>query len=153
MIVLKKITWFIQLLLRRVWVANFHRQILETLQTKGTWKGVCCYCCLQQLNTKPNYPDESWQNLDPLATICVSRAIVWTLCLSYNLMWMTEFSQKWASHVFKHAPKTIDPFHQSGSSGEIISQKLIPGFQMHEINEMPQSMKMVSIAKQCFTTA
>lgn len=66
---------------------------------------------------------------------------------------MIEFSQKQASHVFRHAPKPVDPFHQSGSGGEIIAQKLIPIFQMYEINEMPLSMKMVSIAKQYFTTA
>lgn len=66
---------------------------------------------------------------------------------------MTELSQKQASHVFRRAPKTIDPFHQSGSGGEIISQKLIPRFQMYEINEMPQSMKTDSTAKRYFTTA
>lgn len=54
--------------------------------------------------------------------------------------------------MLRHAPKTIDPFHQSESSGETISQKVIPGFQMYEINEVPQSMKMASTAKQCFTT-
>jgi len=66
---------------------------------------------------------------------------------------MTEFSQKQASHVFRHAPKTIDPFHQSVSGEETISQKLIPGFQMYEINQMPQSVKTVSITKQYFTNA
>lgn len=65
---------------------NFHRQMYEMLQIKHTCKGVCCYFCLQQLNTKSSYPDDSWQNLDPLATICFSTAVVYTLCLSYHLI-------------------------------------------------------------------